>query len=331
MICERCMDLGKKITIQPQVIQHCLDPFLFSNADACDAIVSMLHRSLKCNLKYPIDSLGDLREDVCEQFAVNPSLLKVLLIRVSSLSVLLKIVYVDFMNLLLDHHKKAQQIMKHLDAFGVRKILAKFTQITVVDPLVNVLKAFQQHVMRDYHRGVSIQVNQNIPAHQDALDEINLSKFNQGNHLQASHLQSVGVLGLATIHFYCKRNPKEVHLIKPMLEIIQVMISVWGINPLLEQSFHPIYLLFEESFAICVKTWIKLWKETKAKDDYAAVGQLLRHHLQFTIQSLKIDEQQVLQRFEKQMIKTPLYLIRERIVQSTELSFSNQMILKYCS
>ena len=163
---------------------------------------------------------GNVKNDIVQNFIKNRNLLKSLMVQLNA-DADSQLVNLKLINALLTHSSQNQAVMRILDSFGIRRTVARMTGLAEKAGFLSVLAEFQTHIVRDYQKGMSIPVVGDISTHVNALNEIlDLVGFETSAEYKwrgigfksenpFDEFSEVGVLGLATIHYYVKKNVDE--------------------------------------------------------------------------------------------------------------------------
>jgi hypothetical protein len=129
-----------------------------------------------------------------------------------------QIIYIQLVNILLQDRTYESLIMRKLDSYGIRKIISR------IDPnkssqLYQLMLDFQKILMIDYSYGLQTKVSISIKGHSEAISQLwslfeiktydESSKWRQIGFLSENpdeEIAGIGLLGLATIHFYVKKH-----------------------------------------------------------------------------------------------------------------------------
>ncbi|KAH6576292.1 hypothetical protein BASA60_004591 [Batrachochytrium salamandrivorans] len=210
--------------------------------------------------------------------------------------------------------KRRGVLMRIVDSFGVRKIVSQLMGQESSVALHDSLVGFQQIVILDYHKGKQTRVDLQLAAHKKTMDEIwSFSDILQDGDRKwrligfqtedpVNELVGVGVLGLANFHYFIQKNllisdqltlPCNVRcpIACAAIEVCEILTEIWNIStedPRLK-TYQPLFLLFEDSFAITLRAFFCLWVDMKAQmthSDIKRVAQALRTHVHLTINNI---------------------------------------------
>lgn len=162
--------------------------------------------------------------DLTDAFIQNKGLLKWVVSRIVKSPKDLQILYLLFINTLLMDPSSFQQIILVLDFCTARKTISHLMSQSPSPQLARLLVEFQSRIVADYSHGIKKKVDLSVVSHAEALDEIQLFIGTPGievtwesigllvylllniKETPADAFESVGVLGLATVHFFAKHN-----------------------------------------------------------------------------------------------------------------------------
>lgn len=82
---------------------------------------------------------------------------------------------------------------------------------------------------------------------------------------------------------------------------------------------NPFFLRFEDSFEVTFKSFLAIWKNMRASSGaepqkvvLKRVSKLLFSNLRYIMGNIEFCDPSIIQKFEKEMLETPLITIRER-------------------
>ncbi|KAJ1336615.1 hypothetical protein BSLG_007397 [Batrachochytrium salamandrivorans] len=286
-------------------------------------------------------------DQLCKLLCSQPAVLKKMVNRISSPSSEVQLGSMMLLNALLQFspEKRRGVLMRIVDSFGVRKIVSQLMGQESSVALHDSLVGFQQIVILDYHKGKQTRVDLQLAAHKKTMDEIwSFSDILQDGDRKwrligfqtedpVNELVGVGVLGLANFHYFIQKNLVEYkQLISDQLtlpcnvrcpiacaaiEVCEILTEIWNIStedPRLK-TYQPLFLLFEDSFAITLRAFFCLWVDMKAQmthSDIKRVAQALRTHVHLTINNIRAVNNSVLHLFQSAMMDISAYSISDR-------------------
>ncbi|KAI8928157.1 ELMO/CED-12 family-domain-containing protein [Entophlyctis helioformis] len=290
-----------------------------------------------------------------QHLLARPSALKTLVQRVSTSACEIQLASLQLINAIVTRasEKRRGEFMQHIDSFGVRKAVVRLMDGHTPANFRPSILEFQRIVVMDYHKGKSTPVNVNLVGHVTALEEIwslasvsvdgnSDSKWQRVGFLTetpVTEMSRIGVLGLATIHFFVRRNQAEYRqmvadelsrptkqkcpVIRAAIESCCILSDLWHISsgrPTFD-SFQPLLLLFEDSFAITLRAFIRLWTSMQAQSTEAEicrVSSVLQSHVVRVLRdafAASDSSSTVLFKFQKAMLETPYAAVREAHLQ----------------
>ncbi|KAH6584088.1 hypothetical protein BASA60_001092 [Batrachochytrium salamandrivorans] len=232
----------------------------------------------------------------------QPAVLKKMVNRISSPSSEVQLGSMMLLNALLQFspEKRRGVLMRIVDSFGVRKIVSQLMGQESSVALHDSLVGFQQIVILDYHKGKQTRVDLQLAAHKKTMDEI----WSFSDILQDGD-RKWRLIGFQLI---------SDQLTLPCNVRCPIACAAIEVYPRLK-TYQPLFLLFEDSFAITLRAFFCLWVDMKAQmthSDIKRVAQALRTHVHLTINNIRAVNNSVLHLFQSAMMDISAYSISDR-------------------
>lgn len=213
------------IPILEEFIAVLIRPDNFCNEEESNAIKIFLAIFSKgCNFPYLFNHHSSPLVDTLQAFIRNEALIKWIIENIINLPNERQTLYLQFINELLKDPCYFQQLLRVLDYCNARKTLLSLFWKSPTPTTISLVADFQGHVIRDYLKGIEKPVDSGIDSHLKILQEIfNLLPSSSDNERQedieksVSAFDKVGVLGLATIHFFVNENQELFREVKSKL------------------------------------------------------------------------------------------------------------------
>ncbi|KAJ8324766.1 hypothetical protein BDV3_004838 [Batrachochytrium dendrobatidis] len=297
----------------------------------------------------------------CKYIASQPSVLSNLVHCITSSYPEVQLGSLQLLNSLLTFppERRRAVLMRLADSFGIRKSVAWLMNHHADQMFHESLIEFQHIVALDYFKGKHTKVDTELATHANVLDEIwsfaDISsngdkKWRLIGFLTETptiELSRVGVLGLANFHFFICKNRKEYRqfvidqlalseefrcpVARAAIEVCDVLLDVWQdfFKKSVISRYQPLFLLFEELFAITLRAFFRFWVDMDARQSESEIKRVvatLKSHIVSTLQSISDDEKVALDLFYKAMLQTSLTDIR-----SAQLKMNKQAEMTTCS
>lgn len=254
---------------------------------------------------YLLDSFSPAY-DIQNEIVFNPDNIKWSIEKISGTDMTMRLLHLRLMVLIIQFDP-SEAVFRKLDFYNFRNVVSRIVPCSEYPEIEMELLEFQYLVTKNYQKCIEAPVDPRNEAHMEALDDMYTLIFGESrlnykwkdigfrDENPSSQFSSVGLLGLATIHFHLKQHGKFYYrstwrlfntmpIMTILLEVCRSVADVFGfMDPQRTLKFDPAILIFEtETFNISVASFINLWSASHANDneyDFKSILNIFEYHL----------------------------------------------------